>query len=167
MAGFTYESFGKDLGVYMDHLELAKGDVTFAILKAHLALEQVMQDYLDQRLPSPRQLDGLRLMYATKLAIVRSVFLAPDHFIFDTVKALNGLRNKLAHRLEPEELAEQTRLFIRDAHSKFDIPFEPTADIQHDFGFTAAKIFGYLTALLGLQMEFVKGNEILEVKRLS
>ncbi|MDR6455484.1 hypothetical protein [Variovorax paradoxus] len=165
MAGFDYKSLQADLGRYLSHLTPADGDMTFAILKAHLALEQVLQDYLDRRLPHPRELDGARLMFATSLALVRSVCPEPGHYVFAMAKALNGLRNQLAHRLEPADLAEKTRLFVRDCNNQFPTPMVLTDDIRADFERITLKVFGFLTSVLGLHIAFILKER--QVTRLS
>lgn len=155
MARFDYKDFHADLGKYLQNLKPENDDMTFAILKAHLAIEQVLQDYLDMRLPHPRQLDGSRLMFANTLAIVRSVCPQTDHYVFGMLKALNGLRNKLAHRLEPQKLAEQTQLFSRDCHKVFNGMEAPLNNVRMDFELAVLKLFGFLTSVLGLHGDYI------------
>lgn len=166
MSGFDYEDFHADLARYLGHLKYEEGDLTFAILKSQLALEQVLQDYLDRRLPNPRELDDTRMMFAATLALVRSVCPQPDHWVFGMAKALNSLRNKLAHNLEPPDLEKKTQLFCRDCHKQFDGTESPFNNVRMDFELAVLKLFGFLTSVLGLHNQhLLDPNRV--VKRLS
>lgn len=165
MAGFQYQSLYFDVGHYLSHLRPKDGDMTFAILKAHLAVEQVLQDYLEKRLPHPEQLEGTRLMFANTLALVRSVCPDPNHFVFGMAQALNGLRNKLAHNLEPSQMVEKTRAFSRDCHQRFTGEDSPEKDDVRDFELAVTKLFGFLTSVLGLHGDFIPPER--KVSRLS
>jgi hypothetical protein len=74
------------------------------ILRCHLVVEYYVTQYLEAANPASPKIGDARLTFAQKLDLADHPQ-ANFHFLMDGIRALNAIRNKIAHRLEfiPEE----------------------------------------------------------------
>src|SRR5262245_14374842 len=87
------------------------------ILKAHLLAEESLNRYLAHNLPNPKAL-GPRMGFARSLSIAHAVtpHSAAD-WIWPALRALNALRNSLAHEISDPTRKQLTTEFIRCAET--------------------------------------------------
>lgn len=138
--------------IFLAHVTQSAGDPTYSVLKAHLLLEQLLRKFVESNVPYPDQLDKARLSFAQTLALARSMSrrVGRDAWQWDVLSMLNGLRNELAHRLEPAQVKKKmdaiVQLTIRESPVPFPAPFVPGAQIaQQGSMFLAIDV-----ALIGL-----------------
>jgi hypothetical protein len=90
LAGREAEAMTKEL--------LAPGDLMVMVLRFHLFTESLLERLIAQRLPRPdRILERGRLSYNQKLLLVSAFDLVSDGVVH-SLRHLNALRNKCAHR---------------------------------------------------------------------
>ena len=84
----------------------ATDDAELILLKGHLILEQSMNQLLLCSVQTNEALASLRLSFSRKLALLRALSPSghPIHKQAPHLQAINRLRNKLAHQLEPPGL---------------------------------------------------------------
>jgi hypothetical protein len=90
--------------VVIAHMTGHANDPTIAILRAHLLIEQFLNDFIRQNLSHPEYLDGAKLSFAQKQKLTESIhsgFVTQDKTmkeLWSFVSQLNGVRNLLAHQ---------------------------------------------------------------------
>lgn len=80
-------------------------DVDLVILKAHLLIEEQLRHIIDERVRNRDALDDARLGFHQCACLVEAFF--PPDFepsLWQAVKKLNKIRNKIAHEIEPTAL---------------------------------------------------------------
>jgi hypothetical protein len=90
-------------------------DVTLVVLKGHLLIETELIDICYRLLKNPHALEGERLRFSLRLKLVQALVGSeelPDEF-WQAIKDLNAIRNKLAHRLEPNDLDTAIQQFVK------------------------------------------------------
>jgi hypothetical protein len=101
------------------HLEEIN-DPVLLILKGHLLIEEVLFSKLKEQVSEPRYLIDARLRFSQLLSLARAFF-SPDvraeHKVdmdstWDALKALSEIRNRLAHRLDNDDMCSQLRRFF-------------------------------------------------------
>jgi hypothetical protein len=95
-------------------------DPVLLILKGHLLIEEALHECLCAVSHDPKFLEKANLRFTQKLYLVRALHEAtPDRenikiMMYDFAEALNMLRNRYAHNLEPKNITDIfPRLFIR------------------------------------------------------
>jgi hypothetical protein len=89
-------------------------DTILIVLRGHLIIEHELVDICDKVLPQPDALSE-RLNFDTRLRLVRAL-LGDDDFskvVYDILKDLNRIRNKLAHNLDPKDLHDDLCGFFK------------------------------------------------------
>ena len=86
---------------YYKHLPSAD-DMTLLLLKGHLLVEELLRQLLDTALANPAALRDARLETHQCVCLAEALFdgRAPS-WLWEALRKLNGIRNKLAHNLEP------------------------------------------------------------------
>jgi hypothetical protein len=142
------------------------GDPTFSVLKTHLVFEELLRAYLDHQLHHPSALKGARLSFAQLLAVAGACSeCPPDVWIWEAIRKLNSLRNKLAHNLSVVERDDLIRDFISFVVSNSKVPMPPPTRTNaaptaageqffSEFDMAAAGLFGATVGQLGLEMDF-------------
>lgn len=101
-----------------DHLNSESGQT--AVLKAHLWVESLLIGLIEVSLPSPGVLDLDRMTFAQKLKLAEaSGGLQPE--VVPWVKALNRLRNRLAHELDEDASDEVLEELAQVADERLDL----------------------------------------------
>jgi hypothetical protein len=86
-----------------DHFLDGVSDVEIMVLRGHLLLEEELYALLSARLPQARFVLEANFRFTQLVAIAKSlIFREEDRPVWLAIEALNSLRNKLAHRLEPK-----------------------------------------------------------------
>ena len=81
------------------------GDLTILLLKGHLLVEELLRQLIDSSLMKPSALKDARLETHQCICLAEALFHdRSSTWIWDALRKLNGIRNKLAHNLEPPGL---------------------------------------------------------------
>lgn len=95
------------------HLPIDSADVSLLILKGHLLLEELLNEYLESKLPRPEHLEEARLTFFQRVAITRALEpLGPNDWVWSALAKLNTARNAFAHNLEPPNAEAKRNEFI-------------------------------------------------------
>ena len=96
-------------------------DLTLMILKGHLLIEEQLDHFLSELSRAPAELVAARLTYSQKLHLVCAITGVKSD-VLEFAKALNKVRNSLAHRADADDLPEQIvnmlRRFAPDAPAR-------------------------------------------------
>jgi len=90
-------------------------DITLVVLKGHLLIETELIDICCRLLKNPDALKGERLRFSLRLRLVQALVGSeelPDE-LWQAIEDLGGIRNKLAHRLEPNDLDTAIQRFVK------------------------------------------------------
>jgi hypothetical protein len=95
-------------------LDDAEGDLTLTVLKGHLLIEEQLRALLIAASKSPAAIDEANLRFSQMLSLVKALY-NDDSLtrIWNAIKALNSLRNQLAHRLEPRDVERRVTEFAK------------------------------------------------------
>lgn len=93
-------------------------DLTLQVLKGHLLVEELLREILGLLLAHPDALKGNRgtsfeCHQVICLVQAISTHSTDEPWIWDAAKRLNGIRNDLAHNLEPKALNEKVLRLIQ------------------------------------------------------
>jgi hypothetical protein len=116
-------------------------DLTLLVLKGHLLIEEQLGYFLSKLARAPEHLKDARLSYSQKLQLVRALSgMGPDEVAF--ARAINAIRNSLAHRLDADDLPDKIDALLR----------------QHKKGLPRKSSRRQLAALLRAELAFVCGR---------
>lgn len=88
------------------------------VLKGHLVIEETLGEIISTYVFHAEHLEQARLGFAQKVAIARTMSLDEhNNDMWQLIVAINGLRNELAHSLQPPMRAQKTQTLI-DLHKK-------------------------------------------------
>lgn len=90
------------------------------LLKGHLLIEEALEGILIMHVFHSKHLNEARLSFHQKMCVVRSLGHRKAHFgEWELIQVINGLRNELAHQLEPElkekKMARLREVYFREA----------------------------------------------------
>ncbi len=89
-------------------------DSELLVLKGHLLIERLLENYLVLNLPNSRELDDARFTFAHKLAVTAALCKDQEAKpLWKSIRLLNNLRNELSHQLESSRKESLTLEFIR------------------------------------------------------
>ncbi|MGA8025550.1 MAG: hypothetical protein WB992_00265 [Bryobacteraceae bacterium] len=103
-------------------------NLELVVLKGHLLIEEQLQRFLRDVSRHPKSLDDARLNFMQTAHLVRALGGLPytDHSLWTLVVDLNKLRNRLAHRLEPGDVAAAVDCILRNYwQDEFEKPTSP------------------------------------------
>ncbi len=87
--------------------------VALVVLKGHLLIEEALDTILRKFVYHPEFLSDARLSFAQKIEIARSISLDEhNNEMWALVKAINSLRNELAHSLGSEKRSQKTERVV-------------------------------------------------------
>ncbi len=83
-------------------------DMTLLLLKGHLLVEELLRSLIDDTLVKPSALKDARLETFQCICLAEAIFAnrAPK-WLWEALRKLNSIRNKLAHNLEPTGLDDK------------------------------------------------------------
>ena len=129
-------------------------DGTLLTLKAHLLLEEALFSAVCAKCINPEHIEKADLSFYRQLQIARALYAVPsddekkktaNDTFWDASEALNTLRNRLAHNLEPKSLGPiLKRLYVRelgDGESLSD------PEIFNQLSITVSILIGYAWGL--------------------
>ena len=123
----------EDLQRFISHLPLNSTDKVLVVLKGHLLVEELLREYVDLHVIHKNKLKDARLTFHQCLCLAQAFCNDETKTkLWESVKQLNALRNKLAHKLEPKDIEIKLSEFINllsafNAESDF-------ADQEKNFG---------------------------------
>ena len=105
------------------HMPPEDADETLIILRGHLLIEQKVRAFIDHRLINP---DAFRAAnYTTYQCIcLAEAFCLPGEdpkWLWDRVKELNTIRNRMAHKLAPDDVKQKIESFVGTVEVKFSL----------------------------------------------
>jgi len=129
-------------------------DGTLAVLKGHLLFEEVLYAKVCAKCPNPDFIEKAQLRFVQLLNVARALYPPPEgdtkerelmQIFWDAAEALNTLRNRLAHRLEPKDISPLLkRLQIRPRKGPVSLGDPKLADA---LGNSIAMFLGFAAAL--------------------
>ncbi|KTD07225.1 hypothetical protein [Legionella jamestowniensis] len=90
------ESDNKEFAKNFDEIHLSKSPIRETILLSHMAIEHFLDKYLDILLPNNFKIPKQRLNFDLKLYLC-SASDSGIGFLYNEIKTINNMRNKLAH----------------------------------------------------------------------
>ena len=147
-------SFKKELDslARFSKLLFPKTDPEMTILKGHLLLEEKLRELLDMKLPSPQFLEDARLTTHQVICLAEALFRPQaEPWLWDVLHRLNKLRNDIAHKVQPRDVAERMRKVSEVVKAEIypktgfgiDRPFT-------EFCFSILLVFAALSTISGL-----------------
>ena len=92
-----------DLKKIIHYLE--KEDDTIKILRIHLLIEELLEEYIRSRLKNPDAIDWSRLSFYHKVGIAEAFYEKNNmESLWLAIKTINQIRNDLAHHLKPIDI---------------------------------------------------------------
>lgn len=92
-----------------EHLDKVS-DVVTLILKGHLLVEEALFAAVQTKFPHPQYFLDANLRFAQLLSIAKGLFFTEECApVWDAIQALNSVRNRLAHTLEPSVGTEELK----------------------------------------------------------
>ncbi len=129
-------------------------DGTLLTLKAHLLLEEALYSAVRAKCINPEYFEKANLGFYHQLQMARALYPVPSDdekrknasdIFWDASEALNTLRNRLAHNLEPKALGPiLERLYVRELRDGESLS-DP--DIFNPLSITVAVLIGYAWGL--------------------
>jgi len=97
-----------------DHLPTEDADPVLIILKGQLLIERLVRRFIISRLQNPEAFSRIQLNSAQCIALAESMCLQnkEPEWLWTQVKELNGIRNKLAHKLDDENIDGRIGNFV-------------------------------------------------------
>lgn len=88
-------------------------DLSLVTLKGHLLVESILDELIKAYCRDPQPIAQANLRFYQKAKITRAFIgsFYPEE-IWDSIMALNSLRNELVHTLEPRKLRKRVRQFL-------------------------------------------------------
>ncbi|TZF81994.1 hypothetical protein FW784_13445 [Lysobacter lacus] len=110
-------SIDRDFGRIQEHFPDG-ADMTLQVLKGHLLVEELIREIFGLLLTFPDALRGergTRFECHQVICLVQAIspHSASEPWIWDAAKRLNGIRNDLAHNLEPRAVDEKIKSLIQ------------------------------------------------------
>ena len=108
------ESFKILMTRYFQITSQKKDDPTYSILRAHLAFEEMLRDYIDRKVKHPSALKGSRLNFSQILSISMALSqnIEPTSWHWTALNKLNKVRNSLSHEIEPLSISNEVEKLI-------------------------------------------------------
>lgn len=124
------EEYFKSLERFLKHLPRGK-DPELVVLKGHLLIERLLDAYLENNLARSSALKKAGLDFSQKLAVAEAIHPEWDcEWLWQSIRILNNVRNRLAHRLEDAGYPALLEEFLGMVESSEDFPeLEAPAEI--------------------------------------
>ena len=91
------------------------------ILKAHLLTERFLIAYIETHCKNPKALENAKLSFKQLMQISKSFHdVSEKEWLWELLDKLNGLRNKFAHNLLPDDSNDSIDLFLRISKKRIE-----------------------------------------------
>jgi hypothetical protein len=151
-----------DLTRFIEHFPLRTQDVSLIVLKGHLLTEELLREFLYDKVRHPSSIRDARLHYIQCIHLARALSDDPDAWVWDALNCLNGIRNKLSHALEPEGLNDTVNSFVQFVrrYNSYEVP-EELRELFTPLGFALFSVHTSLSAQLRVKPTSVKPASLL------
>jgi hypothetical protein len=93
----------------LQHLP-TEGDLTLVVLKGHLLLEEILFGMLRAATRYPAAIESARLSFHNLASVAKAIYYEERYdYLWNSIFALNKLRNAYAHRVDPPMLEQLLR----------------------------------------------------------
>ena len=133
-------------------------DLALIVLKGHLLVEEELNEIRAIKFSEPEALFSARLSFSQRLAVLKALVGSgkDSSFCFSAIEQLNGLRNQLAHNLEPKELEQRVEKFLselEEAGLESEFAKEKgTVRLKRCIALLCGRLSGYQQAFKSLQI---------------
>jgi hypothetical protein len=95
---------------------LPKKDATLITLKGHLLIEESLNELLQRLLKLPSAIEDARLSFFQKVCIAQAIVddVKGIPGFWSSIKRLNSIRNRYAHKVNPENIQDEIFTFIKE-----------------------------------------------------
>jgi hypothetical protein len=122
-------------------------DLTLAVLKGHLLIEEMLEKVVAAHCGNPGLLQESQVNFATKLLFARALTGAEElSVVWDGCKRLNSLRNALVHKLEHPDTQKRLVSFLSIFNAP-DIEWEQTNNQLLDFRRKVIFLYGAIQGI--------------------
>ena len=122
-------------------------DLTLAVLKGHLLVEEVLEEVVVAHCKNPGLIQEQQVNFATKLLFARALTGAEElTVVWSACKRLNSLRNALAHKLEHPDTQKRLLSFLSTFNDP-NIEWEKTDDELLDFRRKVIFLYGAIQGI--------------------
>lgn len=122
-------------------------DLTLAVLKGHLLIEESLEEVVVAHCKSPGLVREQQVNFATKLLFARALTGAEElSVVWSACKRLNSLRNALAHKLEHPDTQKRLLSFLSSFNDP-ELEWERTENQLLDFRRKAIFLYGAIQGI--------------------
>lgn len=91
-------------------------DATLITLKGHLLIEESLNDLFQRIFKLPSAIENARLSFFQKTCIAQAILndIEGHQSFWSSIKRLNSIRNKYAHKVNPENIQHEICKFIKE-----------------------------------------------------
>jgi len=132
---------------------LPKSDLTLIVLKGHLLVEESLNELFLRLLKSPTAIDDARLTFFQKVCVAQAIMddVGGHPHFWRSLKRLNAIRNKFAHKLDPSDTRQEISAFIDDV---FEAGGKTSKEIRAEIGLEGDELLvkiGMISVFVGVR----------------
>ena len=107
----------KSMNHFLHHMPSNDSDITLIVIKAHLLIEQIIREFVSERMLNPSALTHAKLNFNQVALLAEALILPNDEpkRMWSVIRKLNTLRNAFAHNLSPPKAEKIMKEIIDDA----------------------------------------------------
>lgn len=126
----------ESLDFFLHHMPDDDADIILVILKGHLLIEQKVREFISERMLTPKALDAAQLETHQAICLAEALTLPNDmpKSLWETVKQLNTLRNRIAHEVEYAGIKDRIANIQKTYRKQFDVKSGFTSVLAHAYG---------------------------------
>jgi hypothetical protein len=140
-------------------------DLSLVTLKGHLLVESILYEIIKAYCRDSHPLAQANLRFYQKTKIARALIgsFYPEE-IWDSILALNSLRNELVHTLEPRKLRKQVRQFLSLRYSQNQESVSRRVSLRTE-STMAKEVYGSIAYLIGALSVMDVVNQFMESQK--
>ena len=132
---------------------LPKSDLTLIVLKGHLLLEESLNELFLRILKLPSAIDDARLTFFQKVCVAQAIMddVGGHPHFWRSLKRLNAIRNKFAHKLDPSDIQQEVSVFMEDV---FEAGGKPSKEVRDEIGANKVELLlkiGIMSVFVGVR----------------
>lgn len=130
------------------HLPDKEADIELIVLRGHLLIEKFVRTFIQSRLPNPAAFERGRFDTFKCIALAESMCLdnKEPKWLWNQIRELNTIRNKLAHSLPNEEVEERIKKFVTTVSNNQNLKERHITNV-------IARLYGMMKGLCELSEE--------------